>query len=464
MPVLALCGAARYPAVVHLSGLLANPPSRQLPDSLTHMRRCFLHIGTHKTGTSSIQRSLTQVPSLLSKAGFYFPYSGKWTADSGHHGLAVAAYSGEYEALVDSMIVEVAHLPHHIILSSEEFTHMLWRNTQGFQRLVDRLRTVTDRVTVILYLRRQPDFIESNYLERLKSRFRLGFSTYAFARIHQDLAEFPLDYRRLIDVLDRVDNIDVDVRSYDGIRTSGALSDFLSAIDWPAGHPMEECRVNESLPIVESLKNFCRAQKQQALSGAEERAIELVALPLAARPRMDLRTRRHLIQQFEACNRELATRFPLAPLIEEIPDEFVFGGWTGIGHAEPPDHEAIWHVTLDHLFSPAFVQMMETISERLEDIEAALVEAQKLAMERYTQVQALQQALDTTHAALTTAQKLALERYAQAEALQQALDTTHAALTTAQTLASERYAQMETLHRALAKAQAVPKWRRIFRL
>ncbi|WP_310034812.1 hypothetical protein [Paraburkholderia graminis] len=400
----------------------------------------------------------------MSKANFYFPNSGKWSADSGHHGLAAAADSAEHEALVDSMILEVARVPHHIILSSEEFTHMLWRNTQGFQRLVDRIRTVADRVTVILYLRRQPDFIESNYLERLKSRFRLGFSTYAFARIHEDLGEFPLDYRRLIDVLDRVSNIDVDVRSYDGIRRSGVLPDFLSAINWPARHMIEEYRVNESLPIVESLKNFCRAQKQRALSGAEERAIELVAQPLPARPRMDFETRRHLIRQFEACNQELATRFALTPLLEAIPDEYMFAGWTGIGDVEPPHQGAIWQVTLDHLFSRGFIEMTETISERLEAIQAALVAAQKLALERYAHSEALQQALDTTHAALATAQRLALERYAKTEALQQALNTTHAALGAERTLAFERYAQIETLHRALAEAKSVPKWRRIFGL
>ncbi|PVY21427.1 hypothetical protein C7413_1372 [Paraburkholderia silvatlantica] len=399
------------------------------------MRRCFLHIGTHKTGTSSIQRSLAQVPSLLSKAGFYFPNSGKWTPDSGHHGFAVAASLSEYEALADSLIDEIALIPHHIILSSEEFTHMLWRNTQGFQRFVDRILTVADRVTVILYLRRQPDFIESNYLERLKSRFRLGFSPYAFARIHEDLAEFPLDYRRLIDVLDRVHNIDVDVRSYDSIRTSGALPDFLSAIEWPADHSVEECRVNESLPIVESLKNFYHAQMQRALSDAEERAIELIAQPLPAHPRMDFRTRRHLIQQFAAGNLELANRFPLATLVEAVPEEHVFGDWTGIGDVEPPHQESIWQVTLDHLFSRTFIEIVQAVSERLGTTQAALEQQQRLALERHTQISTLQQALATTQAALTTTQ----------------------------TLAFERYAQLEKLNQALVQTKAVPKWRRIFR-
>lgn len=363
------------------------------------MRRCYLHLGTHKTGTSSIQRSFTQVPLSLSNAGFHFPNTGRWTADSGHHGLATVA-GNDLEARIDALIDEITPLPHHIVLSSEEFTHMLWRNAQGFQRLVDRVLTVVDRVTVILYLRRQADFIESNYVERLKSRFRLGFSAYAFARIHEDLAEFPLDYRRLIDVLDHVHNIDLDIRSYDRIRTSGALPDFLSAIDWPAGHSIEESRINESLPIAESLKNFCRAQFQRTLSDSEEKAIELVALSLPARPRMDVRTRRALTRQFDACNRELATRFPLASIVETMADENEsrFGDWTGLGDEAPPHQDSLWVVTLDQLFSRTFIEILSKVSERFGATEDALAKAQALALERYAQIETLQQALSQTKA------------------------------------------------------------------
>jgi hypothetical protein len=377
----------------------SSPVHTALFDSPILMRRCYLHIGTHKTGTSSIQRSLAQAP--LPEAGFYFPNTGKWTTDSGHHGLASAASSVEHDALVDSLIEEISLVPYDIVLSSEEFTHMLWRNAQGFQRLIDRLLTVVDSVTVILYLRRQTDYLESNYLERLKSQFRLGFSAYAFARIQEDLAEFPLDYRRLIDVLDRVQNIDFNVRSYDGVRKSGVLTDFLFTINWPEEHPIEECRINESLPIVESLKNFCRAHFQRALSNPEERAIELVAQSLPARPRMEAKTRRELIQQFDACNRELSARFPLTAILQTIPDEneYKFNEWTGLGDEAPPHQDALWRVTLDQLFSRTFIEIVGGVSERLSATEAALENAQALALERYAQLETLQQVLAQTQQA-----------------------------------------------------------------
>jgi hypothetical protein len=399
----------------------------------------------------------------VSKAGFCFPNTGRWTDDSGHHALASTVTSSQRDELVNALIEEISLVPHHIILSSEEFTHMLWRDAQGFQRLVDRILAVADRVTVIVYLRHQADFIESNYLERLKSQFRLGFAAYAFARVHEDLAEFPLDYRRLVEVLARIQNVDVDVRSYDAVRASGALADFLSAIDWPSGHPIEECRINESLPIADSLKNFCRAQLQQALSDSQERTIELIALKLPARPRMDVHTRLYFTRHFEASNRELAERFSLAPLREATPDEYIFGEWTGLGDSAPPHQESMWQVTLDHLFSRTFVDTLQAASERLGNTHAALAELQALALERHTQIETLQQALDTNQAALTTTQTLALERHAQIETLRQALDTTQAALTKTQALALERYAQIETLQEALAQNRAVPKWQRLFK-
>jgi hypothetical protein len=55
---------------------------------------------------------------------------------------------------------------------------MLWHNPAGFQDLVHRLSAAVNKVVVVLYLRRQADFLESNYIERLKSRLCLDFAGY----------------------------------------------------------------------------------------------------------------------------------------------------------------------------------------------------------------------------------------------------------------------------------------------
>lgn len=392
------------------------------------MRCCYLHIGTHKTGTSTIQHALALQPQRLAEAGFLFPRTGQLEPDSGQHGLAERTTSPGGKALIEQLLAEIAATPHHIILSSEEFSHMLWSNPLGFQHLVNRLSSVVDKVIVVLYLRRQPDYIESNYLERLKSRLCLDFSTYARMRMQHDLAEFTLDYAKLIGKLDRIQGIELVVRAYDAVRESGVLSDFLDVIGWTAHVRLADVRVNTAQSLVESLKNFCRAQERRALSDAEERVIELIASGLPARPRMDRATRRALVQHYYASNREIAARFGLAALMEEPPPERAFGEWCGLGNEPPPDHDAEPGATLDHLFSRDFVTVLRSLAERFGATEAALAETQTLAKERYTEIEGLRARLDRTDAALAEMQTLAKERYIEIEALRARLNRADAAL------------------------------------
>ena len=51
-------------------------------------RSCFIHAGTHKTGTTAIQRFLAGNRETLARAGFYYPRSGCWHPEfPGHHNL-----------------------------------------------------------------------------------------------------------------------------------------------------------------------------------------------------------------------------------------------------------------------------------------------------------------------------------------------------------------------------------------
>ncbi|WP_156443739.1 hypothetical protein [Burkholderia savannae] len=391
----------RHASIYHSSHERNTRHSMEDVFRMMRTRHCYLHIGTHKTGTSSVQDSLTRAPQQLEEAGFYFPRTGQWESGSGQHGLAVQARSNAHDALVEALIREIETIPHHIILSSEEFSHMLWRNTAGFQHLVDRLSGIADKITVILYLRRQPDFIESNYLERLKSRFHLGFSTYAHARMHHDLAEFPLDYRKLIERLDHVRGIRIEVRAYDSASKPGILQDFLGVIGWPSNVPLAESRINGSLPLVESLKNFCRAQEQRELTESEERLIELISLSLPPRPRMNGRTRRALVQRYAESNRELAERFGLPSLMEtpESNDPLDADVELAIDDtlAAMPDANG---ATLDHLFSSVFLDIVRSVAERFGATQAALAQTQLLALERYAEIEALRARLGRAEAEL----------------------------------------------------------------
>lgn len=366
------------------------------------MRRCYLHIGTHKTGTSTIQRALSLQPDRLAEAGFFFPCTGQLEPNSGQHGLASLTNPPSQTALVESLLDEVAPLKQHVILSSEEFTRMLWSNPLGLQYLIDQLATVAQKVVVVLYLRRQSGFIESNYPERLKSHFCLDFATYAHTRMQHELAEFTLDYVQLVSKLDGIHGIELVVRSYDALREFSVVDDFLDVIGWPAGIRLAEERINTAPALVESLKNFCRAQEQRTLTEVEERVIELIASGSASRPRMDRATRRAIAQHFDSSNRQVAARFGLPALIEEPPPERTFGEWSGLGSAPPPDHDAVPSATLDHLFSRDFVTILRPLSERFGATHAALAESRTQVKELHAEIAALRMRLERAEAALAS--------------------------------------------------------------
>ena len=60
------------------------------------IKNIFIHAGFHKTGTTSIQVSLTQKRKILSKLGYLYPHAGipDW-AKFGHHLLPWSIFEVE---------------------------------------------------------------------------------------------------------------------------------------------------------------------------------------------------------------------------------------------------------------------------------------------------------------------------------------------------------------------------------
>ncbi len=56
------------------------------------MKTVYLHIGTHRTGSTSIQRFMANAEEALAEQGIIYPKTGRpdtdWTNQYGHHELA----------------------------------------------------------------------------------------------------------------------------------------------------------------------------------------------------------------------------------------------------------------------------------------------------------------------------------------------------------------------------------------
>lgn len=143
-------------------------------------RDAILHIGTEKTGTTSIQKMLAARRQDLIKLGFCYP---SCPGEESHFALAVYAapesapeLNGaplDEAAFTQSLADELAALPDdvHTVIFSSEHCHSRLVSDGQVRKLHDLLKTFFKSVTVVVYLRRQDILACSSYSTMLKYGF-----------------------------------------------------------------------------------------------------------------------------------------------------------------------------------------------------------------------------------------------------------------------------------------------------
>ena len=132
------------------------------------MARIVLHIGTHKTATTTVQDTLAANRALLAEHGIIYP---KLDRFAGHHTLAThwiklpEIYSGavparaHWQALVD----DYARTDATVLVSSEELSR--WQpNSVDFAELSEILAPFEER-TIVCTLRNQVSYLQSIFLQ-----------------------------------------------------------------------------------------------------------------------------------------------------------------------------------------------------------------------------------------------------------------------------------------------------------
>jgi hypothetical protein len=132
----------------------------------------YIHIGTPKTGTSSLQFFLYDHYAQLKSKGILYPK--KLIAsprDPKHQSFFSHIFSGNLKGLEDSMYAinsEMTDSVTAILLSSEGFYHHIYEFTTKSWSLIKELAENYDVQTVVC-LRPQADYIESMYRQYLKN-------------------------------------------------------------------------------------------------------------------------------------------------------------------------------------------------------------------------------------------------------------------------------------------------------
>lgn len=217
------------------------------------MKKAILHIGTEKTGTTSIQTFLFQNRFKLLVAGRLFPASAGYTsnrrlvvfgkrapeADLAPHSLDVAdpVALGEWkeqfvhEHCAEVMAFHARHPQDSTVIYSSEHLQSRLTSIDEIKRVARLLRPLYDKVSVVVYLRRQDKYALSAYSTSVRGGNQRLFS---FEDIHSAGPYY--NYRKLIENWTEVFGEDsLTVRVFERQRMVGGdvVADFcqLSGID-----------------------------------------------------------------------------------------------------------------------------------------------------------------------------------------------------------------------------------------
>jgi hypothetical protein len=239
-------------------------------------RDLYLHIGTEKTGTTSIQRFLKSNRELLASNGILFPTS---PGNMNHMALTVAAQDEDVQGPLRKIFkvldpIEVRQFRARLradmdaelkdarypktIMSGEHCSSRLLDDRE-VERLKGMLTPYFDRIRIIVYIRRQDDFLLSTYSTTIKVGGTRQLGIPAARRMENRYDHWEL-LSRWARVFGRENII---CRKYDKqtLKGESVVTDFLDAAGIEANLPFDQPEMrNESFDAytLEFLRLFNR--------------------------------------------------------------------------------------------------------------------------------------------------------------------------------------------------------------
>jgi hypothetical protein len=288
-------------------------------------RVCFLHIGTHKTGTTSLQTFLAANEQCLERNGIFVPSSGRAWPGSGNHNLAWEL-SGDprFDPALGSwrdVLGEIrSRNPPAVCLSSEDFVH-LQRTPDSLCRIRQELNSIGYQVRIVVYLRPQADYIESLYAELVKDRSHIAFRKYLGEIFSSGAFSLggpwtcPFDYGELLDSFAKAFRADrMVVHPYRANRRAKYLIDDLISVISPRrkirGLDFSACRerLNPSLNFAQVVELRLANRRKSGEGNCEPSILDGHFMQGRFDP-LDLRDLMRIHRRFREANRVLREKY-----------------------------------------------------------------------------------------------------------------------------------------------------------
>lgn len=243
------------------------------------MATLYLHIGTEKTGTTSIQSYLRKNPKFLDNARVNYPKSIYNNNDIAHFNLAASilknnnkSYSFVPDYKLDTL-EELNFLRSQVpegfdcIISAEHFSSRFGlKEINEFRELLDDVFFGFD-IKVLVCLRRQDELFESSYSTIIKS----GGTLSIIEAYNKAMAmDYYFDYKKMIDNWVVVFGEEcISISTFCEAKQSGIVSTFLNAVGLSVSVNENDYRFNESL----SSSACVFGSRINTMKGAESRRI-----------------------------------------------------------------------------------------------------------------------------------------------------------------------------------------------
>ena len=274
--------------------------------------RFYIHIGTHKTGSTALQYYLMHNRQELVNKGILYPSAG--IKDAGHHHLAWAIKNRD-KAEVSRLYREIneeAELNKctKIILSSEELEFLY--DPACIQEFVPAFSSI------IVFLRRQDTYLESEFNQHVKmydTRFSGDIFRFFF---HHDF-RLRFDYSSLVSRWeDSCEGARMSVISYDQCRKDDSLfQTFFSQIGLAATEMLStppKGDLNISIPN-SAIYYLARLNELPLTQKQHQRAISILLEKFSSEPRksslLSYDERVRLISRYQASNQRVSSQHNL---------------------------------------------------------------------------------------------------------------------------------------------------------
>lgn len=171
------------------------------------LKKVFLHIGTHKTGTTAIQDALARNRVLLRKHGILVPRTGCISRRSGHHNIAWELNGdprfSEKNGTFDELIEEIQRSKQEVVIISSEDFEYIHGYDDTLALIKDRFASINCQVEIIVVVRKHGEYLRSLYLELLKHDVTLTWKNFKARAIEgrlvvKDRWIFNLSYTELV--------------------------------------------------------------------------------------------------------------------------------------------------------------------------------------------------------------------------------------------------------------------------